>query len=677
MTILGDRYELRAQVGEGGMGVVWRAFDHKLERVVAIKLLHSFIAHDGEQRRRFNREARTLAQLANEHIVRIYDYVDDGERSFLVMEYVAGPSLADATFDRVPLPPGEAAWYTRPVAEALAYAHPRGVIHRDLTPANILIEQATGRVVTTDYGLARIARSTGSLTATGVLIGTPEYWSPEQAMGRENDSASDMYALGCILFLLLSGRLPFDGDDRLAIGLRRAHENAPSLREVQPDAPERVVALVDSLLCRDPMGRPTATEAAAALAGIAPLTMPVQFYGTAKTALEPATIRLPRESPTLLKQTVALRLEAPTLLNQRMATASGIPPTPEAAPPPKAQVPPPPRRRRMRRTVAAASAAVGVAAAVGAIAAHELGSPDARAAPNVVAMREAAARARLLDALPHASVLAVRVYSTQVAAGRVIRQRPSPRVKLSDGDEVTLTVSKGSPYAEIPAIRTGVPAATAMASLTRRGFTGRYRFTPSWAVRRGSVIELSPGPGARLRRPATVKILVASGYPRSVVPDVGHVGLNAAQTQLSAKHLRYYVVYQLTHDTPAGTVIRQLPAAHATVYQGTRVRLTVARTLRWQTVFAHSGADSYESDWFVVPARWRIRYRLTGAWDGFTPALAQLGWIKSGSLFGSSFFANHADGLLAYDVQDGAGTFRLSINPYAATSWYVEVDAWK
>ena len=123
----------------------------------------------------------------------------------------------------------------RPVAQALAYAHGRGVVHRDLTPSNILIERGSGRVVTTDFGLARIARSTGSLTATGVLLGTPEYWSPELALGRENGAAADLYALGCILFLLLSGRLPFEGEDRLAVGLRRAHDDAPSLQSLLPD----------------------------------------------------------------------------------------------------------------------------------------------------------------------------------------------------------------------------------------------------------------------------------------------------------------------------------------------------------------------------------------------------------------------------------------------------------
>jgi serine/threonine protein kinase len=214
MTVLGARYELLDKIGEGGMAVVWLARDRKLERDVAIKLLRRFVAEDTAQSRRFHREARALAALAHEHIVRIYDYVSDGEQAFLVMEYVAGGNLAQATRRRLPITLPEAATYMQPVARALAYAHARGVAHRDLTPSNILIERGSGRVVTTDFGLARITRSTGSLTATGVLLGTPEYWSPELALGRESGAGADLYALGCILFQLLSGRLPFEGEDR-------------------------------------------------------------------------------------------------------------------------------------------------------------------------------------------------------------------------------------------------------------------------------------------------------------------------------------------------------------------------------------------------------------------------------------------------------------------------------
>lgn len=154
--------------------------------------------------------------------------MESDENAFLVMEFIEGSNLAGVgvTFHRLPLHWSEAASYAQPVCAALAYAHAEGVIHRDLSPANILIERETGRVVTTDFGLARIARSADSLTTIGILLGTPEYWSPEQALGRDSESAADMYALGCILYPVSSGRRPFEGDDRLAIGLR-AHTRIP------------------------------------------------------------------------------------------------------------------------------------------------------------------------------------------------------------------------------------------------------------------------------------------------------------------------------------------------------------------------------------------------------------------------------------------------------------------
>ena len=631
---LAERYELVEQVGAGGMGVVWRAHDRKLGRDVAIKLLHSFVADDPEQRWRFEREARTLAGLASEHIVRIYDYVDTGEQAFLVMEYIDGGNLAEATFGQLPLGTAEAAWYARPVADALACAHGSGVVHRDLTPANILIERETARVVTTDFGLAQVARSSGSLTGTGVLIGTPEYWSPEQAMGREQEAASDMYALGCILYLLVSGRLPFEGGDRLAVGLRRAHEDAPSLA-----VPDPVAALVDSMLSRDPSRRPEAAAVSATLAGLLPHSPPTLAGRRGPSAAEPTQL-LPANALTL----------------------------------PVRSKPPRPRRRRRRRALSAALAAVAAVVA-GLIAAAELLDSPLRV-PNVVAQPEGVARAQILRALPDARVTVVRAYSDRVRLGRVIGQRPGPRSSVESAAHVTLTISKGSPFAEVPAVA-GLPAAEARAALVRAGFAGRYRYTPSWTIRKGRVIELRPPRGTRLRRPAAVRLFVASGYPRALVPDVRQLGLGSAQQQLAAKHLGYQVVYRLDESVPANQVLGQSPAAGTTVYSGARVRLTVARTQRWVKVFADTGSDAYQSDSFTVPDRWRIRYRLTPA-SLFYPALAQFSWARPGQPFGDGgFFANGSHGLAVYPVHDGAGSYRLGISPYAGTAWYVEVDAFK
>lgn len=647
MTVLAARYELLEKIGEGGMSVVWLARDRKLERDVAIKLLRRFVAEDTAQSRRFHREARALAALAHEHIVRIYDYVSDGEQAFLVMEYVAGGNLAQATRRRLPLTLPDAATYMQPVARALAYAHARGVAHRDLTPSNILIERGSGRVVTTDFGLARITRSTGSLTATGVLLGTPEYWSPELALGRESGAAADLYALGCILFLLLSGRLPFEGEDRLAVGLRRAHEDAPSLGALRPEVPETAVALVDSLLARDLQQRPDASVVAAVLGDLA--DGPSARAAGVDAALDTEL------------QTVALASERPT--TQLPAPVATVP----VAPTPKAG-----GRWARRRVLAAvvASAAVIVGALV---LAGEVRDPLLRV-PNVVSLREDVARAQIERSLPAATVTVQRVYSTRVGAGRVIRQTPQARTSLGFGRQVQLVVSKGTPFAPVPTLA-GRPAATAKAALARQGFASRYAYAASWVVRKGSVVGLQPRAGTRLRRPARVTIVVASGYPRSVVPDVRNGDLSSAQQQLAANHLRYRLVWRLTDAAPPGKVLDQIPAAGTSVYQGAQVRLTVTRTLRWVKLFSASGSDDYESDVFTVPDRWRIRYRLAA--NDFGLALARFGWVGSDESGGHSFLANSTGALRTYVSSDGAGSYRLEIGSYAGARWYVEVDALK
>src|SRR6476620_6776705 len=209
------------------------------------------------------------------------------------MELVEGANLGDVARNRV-FSWAQAAEIALPIASALAYAHARGIVHRDLTPGNVLIERATGRVVVSDFGLARIARSTTSVTTQGMLLGTPEYWSPEQARGGDSETATDMYALGGLLFWLLAGRTPFEGDDRLAVGLRRAHEPAPPLRSCAPDAPPEASALVDALLAADPAERPTAVEVLERLGVAAPAIQEAVADTVAAAERRTATFAVPQ-----------------------------------------------------------------------------------------------------------------------------------------------------------------------------------------------------------------------------------------------------------------------------------------------------------------------------------------------------------------------------------------------
>ncbi len=257
----------------------------------------------------------------------------------------------------------------------------------------------------------------------------------------------------------------------------------------------------------------------------------------------------------------------------------------------------------------------------------------------------------------------------------MIRQQPAPRERIEDGVAVTLTVSKGSPFAEVPAVAAGTPAAAAKTVLRRNGFRVRYRYTPSWSVRKGTVIELQPGSGTRVRRPATMSVIVSSGFPRAVVPDVQNVDLETAQAQLAAKHLRYAVVYRTSQTSLPNQVVEQHPSPRTVVYEGRRVWLAVTRVLRWRKVFADSGTGAYESAPFAVSRRWRIRYRLDG--DDFWGVTTEFAWARDGDFFRDGSFVGATPGSLqVHDVSEGAGTYRLIVRPYLRdTSWYVEVDS--
>jgi beta-lactam-binding protein with PASTA domain len=321
-----------------------------------------------------------------------------------------------------------------------------------------------------------------------------------------------------------------------------------------------------------------------------------------------------------------------------------------------------------------AAFAGAAAATFGALFLAALHQPVLRV-PAVVMLDETAARAKLRRLLPGSHLIVKRSYSTRVARGSVIRQHPRAKARVRQGASVRLVVSEGTPFVSVPSVATGAAPAAARASLTRSGLRGRYRWEPSWTVRKGTVVELRPAVGTRIRRPAKVTIMVASGYPRAVVPSLLGTNVAAAETHLRAKHLGFRIQYRLAPRASANRVLGQWPAAGASVYQGTRVQLTLALNSGWVKVFAESGSRRYQSDAFTVPERWRIRYRVAAGDLGF--ALAQVSWSPEGALFaGAGFTAYSSDGLRTYVVR-APGTYRLSISPYLGASWYVEVDAYR
>jgi serine/threonine-protein kinase len=262
---LAGEYSIQRELGRGGMGVVYLARDVQLDRDVAIKILPTHLARDPEARDRFLREARMAAGLSHPHIVPIHrvSEVPAGrpEQSagprfvFFVMSYVEGETLGERIRTRGPLPPADATRVMREVAWALAYAHGRGIVHRDVKPDNILLEAGTGRALVTDFGIARGGRDAVTVTDPGKIMGTAHFMSPEQASGEAVDGRSDIYALGVVGYLAVSGRLPFEASNLPALLVRQATEPATSVMRAAPGLPPALGAAIDRCLTRDPSGR--------------------------------------------------------------------------------------------------------------------------------------------------------------------------------------------------------------------------------------------------------------------------------------------------------------------------------------------------------------------------------------------------------------------------------------
>ncbi len=267
VAAIGQAYELEDEIGRGGMSVVFRARDLRLNRPVAITVLPPELAHDAAIRTRFTREAQMSAQLSHPHIVPIYDVGERDGVAYFVMALVTGGSLATHLLREPRQPVDEVRRILSEVADALAYAHLRGVIHRDIKPDNILLDRLTGRVMVTDFGIAWAMEAGARLTATGIAVGTPTYMSPEQAVGeRELDGRSDIYSTGVLGYQMLTGRVPFEAGNSMALLLKHVTERPKPIAELRPDTPRGLREPIERAMMKAPPDRwPTAAALREAL----------------------------------------------------------------------------------------------------------------------------------------------------------------------------------------------------------------------------------------------------------------------------------------------------------------------------------------------------------------------------------------------------------------------------
>jgi serine/threonine protein kinase len=341
--VLGGRYQLEALLGQGGMSAVYRAKDPNLRRTVAIKLIHSHLAADPEFVRRFEGEAAAVARLRHPHIVQVFDFNHDDDVYFMVLEYVPGETLQDKlrTLNREGqlLPVDQIVATSITLSEAVQYAHSQGMIHRDLKPANIMITPEN-QAVLMDFGIAKIVGGE-NLTATGAMIGTVSYMSPEQIRGQRPDHRADIYALGVILFEMTSGRRPFEGDSAPSTMMMHLTEPVPDLRQINQNIPLPLVQVIEKSLAKDPNQRyQTAAELAAALRAIDLQAASSSINTAAMTMVQPPAIPaiappLPTPSPPVTQSTTGSQPAmpaAPTTGPQSTTTGPHTTPPPPGPP---------------------------------------------------------------------------------------------------------------------------------------------------------------------------------------------------------------------------------------------------------------------------------------------------------------------------------------------------------
>ncbi len=253
MTVIGTRlngrYRIEDRIGSGGMSTVYRAFDETLERQVAVKILHGHISEDEPSLERFRREARTVAQLSHPHVVMVIDAGEDDGHPYIVFEHVRGETLKDRIKREQQLPVAEAVAYAIEIGRALQAAHEAGLVHRDVKPQNVLLDDE-GRAKVTDFGIA-LGLDRGQLTGAGKVIGTTDYVSPEQAMGQDVTGQSDVYSLGIVLYEMLTGSVPFSGESHVSVAMKHVHEGLPDVQRRRPEVSAALASLIERATAKD------------------------------------------------------------------------------------------------------------------------------------------------------------------------------------------------------------------------------------------------------------------------------------------------------------------------------------------------------------------------------------------------------------------------------------------
>ena len=553
-TIIDGRYRVLHRVGSGGMADVVCAEDLQLGRKVAIKLLHRRFAADEEFVERFRREASSAAGLQHPHVVAVYDRGAWDGTYYIAMEYLEGRTLKKLVQEEAPLAAPRAIDFTIQILRAARFAHKRGIIHRDLKPHNVIVD-GEGRAKVTDFGIARAGAS--DMTQTGSIMGTAQYLSPEQAQGFSVSAPSDLYSVGIILYEMLTGRVPFEGESAVAIALKQVSQAPVPPSAYNPDVPPALEAVVLRALEKDPARRfADADEFIAALEHAGGGVVSPQLTGERTQILQPTGPMVPIPPPGAYQEPPPIEYYGPT-------------------------EPPPEREPGGGGTKWWIAGLVGllVIAALGA--GLLLLGKDKVDVPNVVGNPQPEAEL-ILKRKGLATDVTLKEHPT-IAKGTVIGQDPGGGSRVPKAEVVTLVVSAGPGTARIPEL-TGQARSVARKKLTSLGFAVADETATSDTITENHVIETRPAAGQEFDKGQKVTLVLSSGKERVAVPKVVDLSEDEARSTLEALGFVVSSTDTQTADKETGTVLTQVPAPGTKLAKGGKVALTVAKAPAQVTV---------------------------------------------------------------------------------------------
>ena len=542
-TLVDGRYRVLRRIGSGGMADVYCAEDTHLGRQVALKVLHRRFAQDQEFVERFRREASSAAGLNHPNVVGVFDRGEHEGTYYIAMEFLEGRTLKDIVATEAPLDQRRVIDLGVQILQAAGFAHSHGVIHRDFKPHNVIVDDA-GHAKVTDFGIARAGAS--EMTETGSIMGTAQYLSPEQAQGHAVTATSDLYSIGVMLYEMLAGRLPFDGDSAVAVALKHLSEQPAPISHWRPDVHPALEAVVMAALAKDPAHRWQSAEDLVGGLEAARTQIEAGSNGGQDTAgFAAVPIPIPDET-------------APTQL-------AG------ASPPPVVEDP---DRKRERRWpwYAIGALALALVAVLAYLILSGVLAADKKEVPAVTGKQLVNARAIMERA--GFDVETERVQSEQ-PFDQVLDQDPNAGDEAEEGSTVTLEVSGGPGDVLVPAVE-NLTEVQAVREIHKAGLEVTTDPEFSNKVKKGNAIRTFPKEGASVTKGTRVRLLVSQGPEQVAVPDVTGLSRESAESRLRAAHLTPEVDEEESEDVREGDVISQSPAGGSEVARGSSVTITVS-----------------------------------------------------------------------------------------------------